>query len=162
MKQIVSKVWTKYPYPPLKTVQKIPRGFKNSSYLLTTKDGEKFVAKVYAQDFLSNKVISAYSNIIEKLHADGVPVLELIRGKDGEFLQTVRGENKTYQVTISKYVDAMPVSESYLNKKIVGEIALQLGKLHAKFRDVSVPKETQSPHQLGPALEVAFLVYPFE
>lgn len=144
MEKLCKKAWNLYADKELIDVQKIPLGFKNTSFLLTTIDGDRFVMKFYAIDFLSDEIIELYSNIVKGLLDDGLPVIEPVLGIDGKYMQKAEGDNRQLlQVTVSRYVEDSSLSEMALDKKVVEELATVLGKFHTSLKKLAVEKKTR-------------------
>ena len=133
MEKYIREVIKKYSDAEVLKTKRIPKGFKNESYLVTLTTGERFVLKFYAQSFLSDDIIENYSIIIDRLRSEGLPVLEPIKSKQTTFLTHVSNGEGNKQVTISRYVESSDFTDLYLNRVTVENIADVLKNLHSKL-----------------------------
>jgi len=91
---------------------------------------------VYAKNFLSDKIIEKQSEIVQDLNKTNLPVLKLIKGKNGKFVQHVKDlEGDIYQVTISKYVENVNTASPVITPELVKEMSSVLSKFHTKLKN---------------------------
>lgn len=148
------KFFTKEPLE----VKKLPSGLKNTSFVISFKENEQFVLKIYAQNFLSYEEIEERSEIVKKLEESGQPVLEMVKGNNGKYCQieTFPDNNTTYFATISKYIE-IPFSEMDINLETIEEVSTSLRLLH---RACSKIKDTKTIRTIDIVNSVTKLINP--
>jgi Ser/Thr protein kinase RdoA (MazF antagonist) len=137
-KQIAENAWERFSSIDIAKLSRIAEGYKNKSFLIKDFRGEAYVLKVYALDFLSDKTITKYSNILAELFKEGVPTIEPVIGLDGHYLQIIEHEGVRYQTTMSRFIEVSLPSEIDLNKDILEVIASCSANLHEKLEDIEI------------------------
>lgn len=138
--EIALLLWGKFSNEIPTKVDRLPRGYKNTSFVIKTSSRDRLVLKIYAQNFLSREKIEERAEVVKVLEEQGLPVLEMLKGLDGKYCQEIALEETSYFSTLSKYVE-IPLSETNVNEKIVQSVAEQLKLMH---KGMSKIKNTKS------------------
>ncbi len=133
--ELITKcLWRNFSKEKIVDLRLIPLGFKNKSYV-KSENGEEFVLKTYTLNFLTKIQIEERGKIVKTLENKGLPVLELVRGLNGDFTQECKYDGNTYLATLSKYVN-VKFTEIQINKNVVITIAKQLRRLHLELNEI--------------------------
>lgn len=126
---VAKSLWNNFSREKMVNLKTIPLGFKNKSYYIRSEKGSEFVLKIYALNFLTKTQIEERGRIVKKLESNGLPVLEMVEGLDGNLSQECKYSGDTYLSTLSKYAEVQ-FPETQVNKGIIVTCAKELKRLH--------------------------------
>lgn len=153
---LATLLWQKYSLTEAE-VRKLPRGYKNTSFLILNNGEPAFVLKIYAQNFLSQAAIEERSQIVSQLENSGLPVLTMVRGLDGNFCQTLdMPDGETYFSSVSKYVE-VPFGEVEVNLVEILEVSQTLRSMHKALSQIG---ETNTIKTFEPVTVLQSLMAP--
>ena len=134
------------------SVKLIKDGIINTSFVVFTNDGRKFVLRVYQDDNRRDAEINTELAVMEKLRDNGVPIPEVFKNLKGKVLNKfVDLKGNKWRAILMEFVDGHHLEASQY--KLVPEFAKYQAKMHKLMSKFKSHKQRSSFERMVEWLE---------